>query len=165
MSSSYSSLLSSNSSAYDQPVDMLFEVDDFLTFTQVAEEEEEEEEEEEDSSRHLAAQQSTLVQANDCLDVENKTTDCNNQVYRLQIISNYLSSLSIDSVSRITPSGFYICIHVTTRSSKNAGRTSLRRSSSVKVAFKTKSEQEILDDGYKWRKYGKKMVKSSPNPR
>jgi len=34
-----------------------------------------------------------------------------------------------------------------------------------KVAFKTKSEVEILDDGYRWRKYGKKMVKNSPNPR
>ncbi|AES73431.1 WRKY family transcription factor [Medicago truncatula] len=34
-----------------------------------------------------------------------------------------------------------------------------------KVAFKTKSEVEILDDGFRWRKYGKKMVKNSPNPR
>ncbi|XP_054796253.1 probable WRKY transcription factor 43 [Prosopis cineraria] len=34
-----------------------------------------------------------------------------------------------------------------------------------RVAFKTKSEVEILDDGYKWRKYGKKRVKNSPNPR
>lgn len=34
-----------------------------------------------------------------------------------------------------------------------------------KIAFKTKSEIEILDDGFKWRKYGKKMVKNSPNPR
>ncbi|GFY96742.1 WRKY DNA-binding protein 50 [Actinidia rufa] len=34
-----------------------------------------------------------------------------------------------------------------------------------KVAFKTKSEVEILEDGFKWRKYGKKMVKNSPNPR
>ncbi|KAK9076859.1 hypothetical protein SSX86_005193 [Deinandra increscens subsp. villosa] len=34
-----------------------------------------------------------------------------------------------------------------------------------KVAFKTKSQVEILDDGFKWRKYGKKMVKNSPNPR
>lgn len=34
-----------------------------------------------------------------------------------------------------------------------------------KVAFKTESKVEILDDGYKWRKYGKKMVKNSPNPR
>ncbi|XP_022862504.1 probable WRKY transcription factor 50 isoform X1 [Olea europaea var. sylvestris] len=34
-----------------------------------------------------------------------------------------------------------------------------------KVAFKTRSEIEILDDGFKWRKYGKKMVKNNPNPR
>ncbi|XP_055960749.1 probable WRKY transcription factor 50 [Mercurialis annua] len=34
-----------------------------------------------------------------------------------------------------------------------------------RVAFKTRSEIEILDDGFKWRKYGKKMVKNSPNPR
>ncbi|KAL5559490.1 hypothetical protein UlMin_035701 [Ulmus minor] len=42
-----------------------------------------------------------------------------------------------------------------------------RERSEVKerVAFKTQSEVEILDDGFKWRKYGKKMVKNSPNPR
>ncbi|XP_056851253.1 probable WRKY transcription factor 50 [Raphanus sativus] len=34
-----------------------------------------------------------------------------------------------------------------------------------RVAFKTESEVEVLDDGFKWRKYGKKMVKNSPNPR
>ncbi|PKA57303.1 putative WRKY transcription factor 23 [Apostasia shenzhenica] len=39
------------------------------------------------------------------------------------------------------------------------------RSSSRRVAFITKSEVEKLDDGYKWRKYGKKRVKDSPNPR
>uniref|UniRef100_A0A453F850 WRKY domain-containing protein n=1 Tax=Aegilops tauschii subsp. strangulata TaxID=200361 RepID=A0A453F850_AEGTS len=36
---------------------------------------------------------------------------------------------------------------------------------SGKIAFRTRSEEEILDDGYKWRKYGKKSVKNSPNPR
>ncbi|XP_039121363.1 probable WRKY transcription factor 75 isoform X2 [Dioscorea cayenensis subsp. rotundata] len=35
----------------------------------------------------------------------------------------------------------------------------------MKIAFKTKSDIEILDDGYKWRKYGKKFVKNSPHPR
>ncbi|MBA0819832.1 hypothetical protein Gohar_022122 [Gossypium harknessii] len=34
-----------------------------------------------------------------------------------------------------------------------------------RVAFITKSEIEVMDDGYKWRKYGKKPVKNSPNPR
>uniref|UniRef100_M8CZ47 Uncharacterized protein n=1 Tax=Aegilops tauschii TaxID=37682 RepID=M8CZ47_AEGTA len=34
-----------------------------------------------------------------------------------------------------------------------------------RIAFRTRTEIEILDDGYKWRKYGKKSVKNSPNPR
>uniref|UniRef100_A0ACD5VIW3 Uncharacterized protein n=1 Tax=Avena sativa TaxID=4498 RepID=A0ACD5VIW3_AVESA len=34
-----------------------------------------------------------------------------------------------------------------------------------KIAFRTRSAEEVLDDGYKWRKYGKKSVKNSPNPR
>ncbi|PKA63354.1 putative WRKY transcription factor 50 [Apostasia shenzhenica] len=34
-----------------------------------------------------------------------------------------------------------------------------------RIGFRTESEVEILDDGFKWRKYGKKAVKNSPNPR
>nr|KYP34727.1 putative WRKY transcription factor 51 [Cajanus cajan] len=34
-----------------------------------------------------------------------------------------------------------------------------------RIAFRTKSELEIMDDGYKWRKYGKKSVKSNCNLR
>ena len=34
-----------------------------------------------------------------------------------------------------------------------------------RVSFRTKSELEVMDDGFKWRKYGKKSVKNSPNPR
>ncbi|XP_076941027.1 putative WRKY transcription factor 26 [Bidens hawaiensis] len=34
-----------------------------------------------------------------------------------------------------------------------------------KVVIETKSEIDILDDGYKWRKYGQKVVKGNPNPR
>ena len=33
------------------------------------------------------------------------------------------------------------------------------------IAIRTKTQLEILDDGFKWRKYGKKTVKSNPNPR
>ncbi|KAL0908007.1 hypothetical protein M5K25_022468 [Dendrobium thyrsiflorum] len=40
-----------------------------------------------------------------------------------------------------------------------------QRLKSTRVSFKTKSDRDVLDDGYKWRKYGKKMVKSSSNPR
>ncbi|KAL8262304.1 hypothetical protein R6Q59_026353 [Mikania micrantha] len=34
-----------------------------------------------------------------------------------------------------------------------------------RVVIETKSEIDILDDGYKWRKYGQKVVKGNPNPR
>nr|QNH81991.1 WRKY87 [Glycyrrhiza glabra] len=34
-----------------------------------------------------------------------------------------------------------------------------------RITFRTRSQLEIMDDGYKWRKYGKKAVKNSPNPR
>ncbi|KAJ8564384.1 hypothetical protein K7X08_000844 [Anisodus acutangulus] len=50
--------------------------------------------------------------------------------------------------------------------SNNIGSSSSERQEvKDKVAFRTLSQIEILDDGYKWRKYGKKMVKNSPNPR
>ncbi|TKY73892.1 WRKY transcription factor 51 [Spatholobus suberectus] len=34
-----------------------------------------------------------------------------------------------------------------------------------RITFRTRSHLEVMDDGYKWRKYGKKSVKNSPNPR
>ncbi|XP_066314870.1 probable WRKY transcription factor 50 [Miscanthus floridulus] len=35
-----------------------------------------------------------------------------------------------------------------------------------RIAFRVRSDdEEVLHDGYKWRKYGKKSVKNSPNPR
>ncbi|KAL6607728.1 hypothetical protein ACP70R_040791 [Stipagrostis hirtigluma subsp. patula] len=39
------------------------------------------------------------------------------------------------------------------------------RAKQGRIGFRTRSEVEILDDGFKWRKYGKKAVKNSPNPR
>lgn len=46
-----------------------------------------------------------------------------------------------------------------------SGNDNWKKEIKERVAFKTKSLIEILDDGYRWRKYGKKMVKNSPNPR
>ncbi|KAJ1282226.1 hypothetical protein BS78_03G035300 [Paspalum vaginatum] len=45
----------------------------------------------------------------------------------------------------------------------SAGNAAARPSS--RIGFRTRSEVDVLDDGFKWRKYGKKAVKSSPNPR
>ena len=34
-----------------------------------------------------------------------------------------------------------------------------------RVVVQTVSEVDILDDGYRWRKYGQKVVKGNPHPR
>ncbi|KAB1215412.1 putative WRKY transcription factor 24 [Morella rubra] len=34
-----------------------------------------------------------------------------------------------------------------------------------RIAFHTRSPDDILDDGYRWRKYGQKAVKNSIHPR
>lgn len=34
-----------------------------------------------------------------------------------------------------------------------------------RVVVQTTSGVDILDDGYRWRKYGQKVVKGNPNPR
>ncbi|XP_074319144.1 putative WRKY transcription factor 4 [Silene latifolia] len=34
-----------------------------------------------------------------------------------------------------------------------------------KIVVQTRSEVDLLDDGYRWRKYGQKVVKGNPNPR
>ncbi|CAD6237098.1 unnamed protein product [Miscanthus lutarioriparius] len=50
------------------------------------------------------------------------------------------------------------------RSAAAAGEGPPRRTD--RIAFRVRSDDdEVLDDGYKWRKYGKKSVKNSPNPR
>ncbi|KAK3160570.1 hypothetical protein QOZ80_1BG0061310 [Eleusine coracana subsp. coracana] len=46
-----------------------------------------------------------------------------------------------------------------------AAGTGHRAPPSSRIGFRTRSEVDVLDDGFKWRKYGKKAVKSSPNPR
>ena len=34
-----------------------------------------------------------------------------------------------------------------------------------RVVVQTISEVDILEDGYRWRKYGQKVVRGNPNPR
>ncbi|KAK4426235.1 putative WRKY transcription factor 4 [Sesamum alatum] len=37
--------------------------------------------------------------------------------------------------------------------------------SESKIVLQTRSEVDLLDDGYRWRKYGQKVVKGNPHPR
>lgn len=42
---------------------------------------------------------------------------------------------------------------------------SLKTITEPKIVVQTRSEVDLLDDGYKWRKYGQKVVKGNPHPR
>ncbi|KAF5464360.1 hypothetical protein F2P56_014441 [Juglans regia] len=42
---------------------------------------------------------------------------------------------------------------------------SMKKATRPRFAFQTRSKDDILDDGYRWRKYGQKAVKNSIYPR
>ncbi|ONM55756.1 putative WRKY transcription factor 34 [Zea mays] len=52
-----------------------------------------------------------------------------------------------------------------TTSTIDMGPASSRAVREPRVVVQTTSEVDILDDGYRWRKYGQKVVKGNPNPR
>ena len=45
---------------------------------------------------------------------------------------------------------------------KKKGEKKIRK---PRYAFQTRSQVDILDDGYRWRKYGQKAVKNNKFPR
>lgn len=57
------------------------------------------------------------------------------------------------------------------RSTRTCNKNRKKSASSAKtmthprVVFQTRSSDDILDDGYRWRKYGQKAVKNSKYPR
>lgn len=63
----------------------------------------------------------------------------------------------------------FLCIIVFSR--KNEGENEgisapgSRTVREPRVVVQTTSDIDILDDGYRWRKYGQKVVKGNPNPR
>ncbi|CAN4111882.1 unnamed protein product [Withania somnifera] len=51
-------------------------------------------------------------------------------------------------------------------SSSEKGKVKIRRKlREPRFCFQTRSDIDVLDDGYKWRKYGQKVVKNSLHPR
>ncbi|KAJ8573401.1 hypothetical protein K7X08_009912 [Anisodus acutangulus] len=51
-------------------------------------------------------------------------------------------------------------------SSSDKGKVKIRRRlREPRFCFQTRSDIDVLDDGYKWRKYGQKVVKNSLHPR
>lgn len=58
-----------------------------------------------------------------------------------------------------------ITTNVVATSTIDMGAAASRAVREPRVVVQTTSEVDILDDGYRWRKYGQKVVKGNPNPR
>ncbi|TKW30977.1 hypothetical protein SEVIR_2G074900v4 [Setaria viridis] len=56
-------------------------------------------------------------------------------------------------------------ITVVATSTIDMGAAASRAFREPRVVVQTTSEVDILNDGYRWRKYGQKVVKGNPNPR
>jgi hypothetical protein len=63
------------------------------------------------------------------------------------------------------PATSYYCSGAGAYDDDGAARGASGRPSAGRIGFRTRSEVEVMDDGFRWRKYGKKAVKSSPNLR
>ncbi|KAI5600871.1 hypothetical protein BDE02_01G054000 [Populus trichocarpa] len=70
------------------------------------------------------------------------------------------ASLNVDNISQNR--GFVGSITSEGRLEKKRGEKKIRK---PKYAFQTRSQVDILDDGYRWRKYGQKAVKNNKFPR
>nr|AAM62478.1 putative WRKY-like transcriptional regulator protein [Arabidopsis thaliana] len=53
----------------------------------------------------------------------------------------------------------------TTSSEEKPRSKKKKKEREARYAFQTRSQVDILDDGYRWRKYGQKAVKNNPFPR
>ncbi|KAK4801349.1 hypothetical protein SAY86_021836 [Trapa natans] len=55
--------------------------------------------------------------------------------------------------------------HPKRRNLEAASSAAPRTVAEGKIVLQTRSEVDLLDDGYRWRKYGQKVVKGNPHPR
>lgn len=82
--------------------------------------------------------------------------------------SNFLADANamMECASSSSSSSSSSCALMAEKSDKETmkgGR--LRKTTRPRFAFQTRSEDDILDDGYRWRKYGQKAVKNNMHPR
>ena len=64
--------------------------------------------------------------------------------------------------------GMNIVVHLFFRKeseSEGISASGTRTVREPRVVVHTRTDIDILDDGYRWRKYGQKVVKENPNPR
>lgn len=71
--------------------------------------------------------------------------------------------MSILTAILLYPNMSVLCRAVEVQTSEAA--CSHRTVTEPRIIVQTTSEVDLLDDGYRWRKYGQKVVKGNPYPR
>lgn len=113
---------------------------------------------------------SDFINLSDYLVLDDEHQECWSQSTGTESSDNKAPSTTIDI--NVINQGL-ICDEIET-STNNNNNMMKRKSGEMKentvdvsprVTFRTRSQLEIMDDGFKWRKYGKKSVKNSPYPR
>ncbi|XP_019436010.1 PREDICTED: probable WRKY transcription factor 75 [Lupinus angustifolius] len=79
------------------------------------------------------------------------------EVHRDGILSHQISGRRISVSDELGDSG-----NNNNNNNKKKGEKKVKKG---RYAFQTRSQVDILDDGYKWRKYGQKAVKNNKFPR
>lgn len=82
--------------------------------------------------------------------------------FQFNLPINYLCCVGHFNSILIFPTKFSRKIEAENEGMSAAGSRTVRE---PRVVVQTTSDIDILDDGYRWRKYGQKVVKGNPNPR
>lgn len=76
-----------------------------------------------------------------------------------------MTSHDIINKMEVIPAGSSSDISNETHEEKLGKKKGEKKVKKPKYAFQTRSQVDILDDGYRWRKYGQKAVKNNKFPR
>ncbi|KAI5647520.1 hypothetical protein M9H77_33525 [Catharanthus roseus] len=80
-------------------------------------------------------------------------------------VSNSDQNCSTGNGNEHTNSSWWRSSNTSDRSNNNNKVKVRRKLREPRFCFQTRSDVDVLDDGYKWRKYGQKVVKNSLHPR
>ncbi|XP_075486073.1 putative WRKY transcription factor 75 [Primulina tabacum] len=79
--------------------------------------------------------------------------------------NGYMGLIASMDTSAAPSSGFSNIPNAVESEDKSSKKKGEKKSRKPRFAFQTRSQVDILDDGYRWRKYGQKAVKNNKFPR
>ncbi|XWS21825.1 hypothetical protein CRYUN_Cryun30bG0088800 [Craigia yunnanensis] len=106
-----------------------------------------------------------ILDAVDHEETNNKSTASSQNPFISSNENEIMTSTSVNGSCWEVPRSNSYADYMQPNDDKGCVKTTEREDMVFKISFRTKSDIEIMDDGYRWRKYGKKKIKNNPNPR